>query len=145
MRRIAMLLVLFGASCTTATVPGPVLSRWDGRYYGQAVADGSGVECDAGSTALRITVEAGRAWTGARRRRHGMDGTVNADGQITLQDWTASHILRGTISGDQLSGVEERPRRRGVTSTTPGLNMICAAVVTATRLRRGRGGDPEAD
>ncbi len=146
MRRAVAAALLLATSCTSAPAPapGPILTRWDGRYYGSAVANGNGVECNSGSTPLRITVESGRAWIGPRHRRHQLEGTVNAGGQIILQDYSGGRILRGIISGDQLSAVEQLPLRQNFSASTPGLTPTCMAVVRATRLTGGPASDTPA-
>ena len=143
MRRLTVATLLLVASCTSAPAPapvsGPALTRWDGRYYGEAVMEGNSLECASGSTPVRITVARGQAWIGPRHRHHRLAGTVDASGQIALMNDTGSRTLRGSISGNQLTAVESLPHVRSVSLEAPGATSTCMAVVNATRSSGGTG------
>ncbi|MCQ8240176.1 hypothetical protein [Rhizosaccharibacter radicis] len=119
----------------SAPRPDPSLHRFDGTYRGSATpATGNNPNCDGDTKRVHVVVSDGRAEVPSRHRHRRMDGTVDAEGQITLREYSGDRVLNGHIAGDALTGTEmEGGSPHGVTARVRAGAGSCTYWVQATR------------
>jgi hypothetical protein len=141
LRPVALALVMTVGACAAPSAP-PVLAKptaagassasFDGTYSGESLPDQVIEGCGERGRAITIEVRGDRAWT--HHSRPSLTGTIDATGQVSMQNSDGTSSLTGLIQSAVLTGTEttsDAPKKlQGFYATT---QSTCTLQIQATR------------
>ena len=151
-RYAARALVLALAGCAAGSsvphqkLPDPTLAVFDGRYAGTSTPDPAYPDCGTEARSIRIEILGGRAWIPARHARNPVEGRIDTEGQLAMQDPDGRHLVTGTVQGNRLQAVETMNRKGRQSRTLDGGFSSCSSSIDAARgapAALGNAADPD--
>lgn len=148
LRRIALLSLLIAQASCAGGQPsrtGPSVVRFDGVYRGmQTSAPYGGPGCPAVSKAVHFDVAEGRILTDKHNRHRRMEGTVDPDGSVAMQDDRGQRQVFGTILNGRFTASETSPASsRGSSYVRINGATSCTTQIDATRASAPEAADPD--
>lgn len=148
LRRIALLSLLAAPAACAGGQPdrtGPSVVRFDGVYRGmQTSALYGGPGCPAFSKAVHFNVAEGRILTHPHNRHRRLEGTVDPDGKVAMEDDRGRRQIFGTILNGRFTATETSPASsRGSSYVQINGATSCTTQIDATRASVPQAGDPD--
>ncbi len=135
-RRTAILCLLLAmAACATQpTGPDPAVTRFNGIYQGTQTSQATGPDCVAGSRPVQFRVTDGHVWNHRHGRHRRMDGNVDAQGRVTMEDEGGDLQITATIADGRFTGSETTAPAHSKTSPLEAdAALSCLSLIEAAR------------